>query len=86
MDTAQITNSLSWLGDKFGLVTQKVIVFLSERGVSLTATQSKIFDLAIILILLFILIKFIEITSKVAKVIIFSLLFILGISLIISFI
>lgn len=86
MELNNIKNILSWLGNKFGLLTQRAVNYLSSLGINLSQSQSKLLNLIIIGLLLLMLFKFIETPKKIVKwgVIILSL--ILALSTIISFI
>lgn len=85
MDISSITNALGWLGDKSGLVTQKIISWLSQYGANLSEFQGKIINLLLIGIFIYLALKLMTSFKSIVKYGIIVLLAILGISIIISF-
>jgi len=84
MDSTQIIDKLGWFGEKFSILAQKSVVFLSELGIKLTVIQSKVLSFIFILLIIYSLAKFIEITNRLVKIVIFVLLAVLGLSVAIS--
>lgn len=86
MDWIQtITDALSWTGNGIASVTAWIIVQLGNLSIKISPLGAKIINAIVFLSLLYVLIKFVQITSKPLKWIIGILLVLLLISTIISF-
>lgn len=85
MDLTNIKDALGWIGDKSGLVTQKIITFISNFGLKISEFQSKLINLIFIGFLIYLALKLLTNFKFIVKYGIIILLGILGISIIISF-
>ncbi len=85
MDWLKIKDGFGWIGDKSGIATQKTISWISSLGVKITDFQSKILDILLIAVLIYLALKLMTSFKTIVKFGIIILLGILGISIIISF-
>lgn len=86
MDLSSINSAFEWIGNTVSFWTQKTISYISQFGVNISQTQSKIINLLLILGFLYLIIKVISIPKTMLKYGIITLLIVLGISVILSLI
>lgn len=67
METAQVKEVLSSIGDFVSGVFQKIIVWVSNLGLNLSELQVKILSILILLASFFLVFKFLEIGKKIVK-------------------
>ena len=81
----QLQDILRVIGDKIAEISSGLIKKISEFGVNINEIQAKIISLLVILVIVFIVIKFVELPKKVIKYLIIALLIVLALSIIFSF-
>jgi len=85
MEFEKIRNIFSIIGEKVSFIFGKIITFTANLGLNLNQLQIKIISLIILLVLFFIILKFVNIMKKPVKWSILLLILILILSIIFSF-
>lgn len=85
MELGKAQEVLKWIGEKVAFAFGKIISFVAKLGLNLSELQVKITSLIILLIMFYIILKFVTIGRKIIKYGILFLILLLIFSIIFSF-
>lgn len=85
MELGKAQEVLKWIGEKVVFAFGKIISFVAKLGLNLSELQVKITSLIILLIMFYIILKFVTIGRKIIKYGILFLILLLIFSIIFSF-